>query len=113
ALVAPPDAAVHSYTHLTPPPTAPLPADNSNRVQKTAAQAGHHRAASDTATKTFHSRNLQNRRMADNDDAASSSPAPPQSDTSRSTAAERGSVRQSLLSAQYGVYQDQNNLSPI
>ena len=121
ALIAPPDAAVHSYSHLTPPPTAPLPVDNSNRVQRTAAlQAGHHRAASDFMTKSFqvHSRNSQTRRMADNDNhaASPSPPAPPISDTPRSvisTAAEREPVGQSLLSAQYGVYQDANYLSPI
>ena len=120
ALVAPPDAAVHSYTHLTPPSTAPLPADNSNRGQKTAVQGGHHRAASDIATKTPYSRNLRNRRMADNDcdsNAASPSPAPPPpSDASQSvisTTAERGPVGQCSLSAQYGVYRDLNNPSPI
>ena len=113
ALVAPPDAAVHSYTHLTPPPTAPLPADNSNRVQRTAVQAGHHRAASDIAAKPFHSRNPQDRRMTDNDDAASPSPAPPPSDTLRSTAADHRPVGESLLSAQDGVYQDQTDPSLI
>ncbi|KAF9534937.1 hypothetical protein CPB83DRAFT_843183 [Crepidotus variabilis] len=47
ALVAPPDAALRSYTHLTPPSTAPLLSDSSN--QSTGHRYGrtHHRSSSE------------------------------------------------------------------
>ncbi|RDB23266.1 hypothetical protein Hypma_009641 [Hypsizygus marmoreus] len=44
ALVAPPDAAPHSYTHLTPPSTAPITGETNSRD---ATRDGHHRSASE------------------------------------------------------------------
>ena len=50
ALIAPPDAASHTYTHLTPPSTAPLTGDMINRGLKTFVQdKTHQRSASDIA----------------------------------------------------------------
>ncbi|KAF4619413.1 hypothetical protein D9613_005376 [Agrocybe pediades] len=43
ALVAPPDAALRTYTHLTPPSTAPITADLTAQPDKT----GHHRSTSE------------------------------------------------------------------
>jgi hypothetical protein len=49
ALVAPPDAALRTYTQLTPPSTAPISADYLNSSMSTAHQdnKGHHRSASE------------------------------------------------------------------
>ncbi|KAF8165039.1 hypothetical protein B0H34DRAFT_793474 [Crassisporium funariophilum] len=51
ALVAPPDAAPRTYTHLTPPSTAPITGDNMNHSSLTVQQdKGHHRSASELST---------------------------------------------------------------
>lgn len=49
ALVAPPDAALRTYTQLTPPSTAPISADYLNSSMSSAHQdnKGHHRSASE------------------------------------------------------------------
>lgn len=49
ALVAPPDAALRTYTQLTPPSTAPVSADYLNSSMSTAHEdnKGHHRSASE------------------------------------------------------------------
>lgn len=50
ALIAPPDAASHTYTQLTPPSTAPLTGDMISRALKTVVHdKAHHRSASDIA----------------------------------------------------------------
>ncbi|KAJ3516209.1 hypothetical protein NLJ89_g1269 [Agrocybe chaxingu] len=58
ALVAPPDAALRTYTQLTPPSTAPATGDYDGDSLVTVHQdRGHHRSASEnTATKTASSR---------------------------------------------------------
>jgi hypothetical protein len=50
ALVAPPDAALHTYTHLTPPSTAPITGDFSHQGSMAAGHhhdRGHHRSTSE------------------------------------------------------------------
>jgi len=50
ALVAPPDAALHTYTHLTPPSTAPITGDFAHQSSMAAGHhhdRGHHRSTSE------------------------------------------------------------------
>lgn len=62
ALVAPPDAALRTYTHLTPPLSAPVTTDSTNNSLLTAHQdKGHNRSASEISS----SKNVSPRDFAD------------------------------------------------